>query len=75
MITVSYDRDYYSQYVLREEWLENTIGPGGYGTNIRDKEIWSGIEAFGYWTYRFKHDKDATLFMLKWPGASNVIKE
>lgn len=75
MVTVSYNRNYYSQYPARDEWLIETIGTGNYGSHIREGMKWCSYEAFGHWQYRFVNEADAMLFILKWPGANDIIRD
>ena len=50
-------------------WCEKTLGPGRMepGDNWLDGyDVWYTFSWFGYWTFHFKYDKDATAFALRW---------
>lgn len=64
MINIEFDK---SRYHLLEEmqvWCRENIGAGGY--IYRDHFKWTIETAFGNSTFKFKNEKDATLFALKW---------
>lgn len=48
-----------------KEWCEERFGPSGRGKHLRWRFGWTDRCD----TYYFKHQKDATMFMLRW---SNV---
>ena len=51
------------------KWCENTFGPGRVepGANwLDDNDVWYSFSWYGYWTFHFKREKDATAFALRW---------
>lgn len=50
-------------------WCEDHIGPGRVepGSNWLDGyDVWYSFAWYGYWTFHFKREKDATAFALRW---------
>ena len=50
-------------------WCEDYIGTGRIepGANwLDDNDVWYSFSWYGYWTFHFKHEKDATAFALRW---------
>ena len=58
-----------SRYHIMIKWCEDTVGLGRMepGPNWLDSEdVWYSFGWYGYWTFHFKHSKDATAFALRW---------
>lgn len=58
-----------SLYQAMAKWCEDHIGSGRLepGHNWLDEEdVWYSFTWYGYWTFHFKHAKDATAFALRW---------
>ena len=68
MWTVSYNRNYYSKYPQRDNWLSAAFGAGSWGINIKPGIVWSQSECFGHWIYYFTNKEDADMFAIRWPG-------
>ena len=50
-------------------WCEQTIGAGRVepGSNWLDgNDVWYSFTWYSYWSFHFKHAKDATAFSLRW---------
>ena len=59
----------HSQYHIMIKWCEDTVGSGRMepGPNWLDSEdAWYSFGWFGYWTFHFKREQDATAFALRW---------
>ena len=57
------------QFADLMKWCEDTVGHGRVepGPNWLDEEdVWYSFAWYGYWTFHFKHEKDATAFALRW---------
>ena len=51
------------------KWCEDTLGTGRIepGANWLDEhDVWYSFSWYGYWTFHFKHEKDAMAFTLRW---------
>lgn len=58
-----------TEYHTMAHWCKNNIGNGRIepGHNWLDGEdVWYSFTWYGYWTFHFKHNKDATAFALRW---------
>lgn len=51
------------------KWCEDNLGTGRIepGANWLDEhDVWYSFSWYGYWTFHFKHEKDAMAFTLRW---------
>ena len=58
-----------NQYHIMIKWCEDNIGPGRLEPGpkwLDDEDVWYSFGWYGYWSFHFKHSKDATAFSLKW---------
>lgn len=58
-----------NQYHIMIKWCEDNIGAGRLEPGpkwLDDEDVWYSFGWFGYWTFHFKYDKDATAFALRW---------
>ena len=70
MIELKLGREYYHRLRDMEQWLDSNIGLGDWAAlsefldngNLQ----WSINQIFGYTYIRFRQERDATLFTLKW---------
>lgn len=71
MQVIRFDRDRYHQIEEMQTWCRENIGGGGW-TQGYDSDDWVGIRSwsidstFGVTRFRFKHDIDATFFLMQW---------
>ena len=60
-----------TQYHDMCKWCEDTIGAGQLepGPNWLDEDdVWYSFTWYGFWSFHFKHNVDATAFSLRWAG-------
>ena len=58
-----------SAHISMLAWCEKTIGLGRVepGDNwLDDDDVWYSFTWYGFWSFHFKHTKDATAFSLRW---------
>ena len=59
-----------TDYLNIVHWCEDILGPGrlepSRTTWLGDYDVWYSFGWYGYWSFHFKHSKDATAFSLKW---------
>ena len=51
------------------KWCEDNLGPGRIEPGhqrLDGFDAWYAVSWFGYWTFHFKREQDATMFILKW---------
>jgi hypothetical protein len=63
MKTIKLDRDY---YVLQRELYDWCVEQFGQPYSIKQEGTWGVNFAFGYQTFNFADDAEATLFTLRW---------
>lgn len=64
MTEIAFGKDRYHEIQEMISWLMANVGHGGY---LDDPEgLWRIEQAFGNSFFRFKRDRDATIFALKW---------
>ena len=70
MIELKLGREYYHRLRDMEQWLDANIGLGDWAALsefLDDSDLrWSINQIFGYTYIRFRQERDATLFTLKW---------
>jgi hypothetical protein len=64
---VGFDKRQYHQQDEMIKWCRENIGPGGWEHTIDDVEgVWCVYSMFGNTWFKFREDKHAMLFKLKW---------
>lgn len=55
-------------HLSMSKWCEDYIGSGRLEPNLMldDQDVWYSFTWYGYWSYHFKHSKDATVFAVRW---------
>lgn len=70
MTELKLGREYYHRLRDMEQWLDSNIGLGDWAALsdfLDDSNLqWSINQIFGYTYIRFRQERDATLFTLKW---------
>ena len=66
MIKVSFDKDKYHLQNEMREWCRNAFGPGMWCNPKDHTNTWGWETAFGHTQYYFKHEHEASAFMLRW---------
>lgn len=70
MIELYLGREYYHRLREIERWCRANVGNGDCATRSdfrEDRDIqWSINQQFGHTYVRFRRDRDATMFTLKW---------
>lgn len=64
MSAITFGKDQYHQNREMEQWCREHIGKGGW--LYSEDSLWKIESMFGNTTFTFKHEQDATLFVLKW---------
>ena len=64
MTEIQFGKDRYQDISNMCYWCWEQFGDGGY--LAKPYERWTLEQAFGTSVFRFKDDKDATLFALRW---------
>jgi hypothetical protein len=69
-VEIKLGREYYHRIREIEKWCETNVGLGDWAalSDFReDKNLqWSINQQFGYTFVRFRQERDATLFTLRW---------
>lgn len=75
MTKIILNRDYYHLHLEIWNWCKQQYGPAWTvdKTGKFSQNSWSMSEVFGHQQYSFDNDEDATLFALKWVGASTTV--
>ena len=58
-----------TEYLNMAHWCEQYIGSGRLepGHNwLDDEDVWYSFTWYGYWSFHFKHERDAVAFTLRW---------
>ena len=70
MTELKLGREYYHRIQEIEKWCDINIGAGDWAAKSDFQEDstlrWSISQQFGYTYVRFRRDRDATLFTLRW---------
>ena len=58
-----------TQYLTMVHWCEDNVGAGRLEPGhkwLDNIDVWYSFTWYGFWSFHFKHSKDATAFTLRW---------